>query len=284
MKKIAFLSLGMIALGLAGCHHDLDSRELCVKNNGTWLESEGLCSFKEDANGARNTSYLIDDERVMLKNGIAENEIAPDSASKSVTEVWSDNTRGDFDGDGVEDVAVILTQNGGGSGTFFYVAVYNGTTGSNAIGFGDRVAPQTVEFREGEVIVNYADRLPWESMAARPSIAKSKYLKYENGKLKEVQKYPEITQNEAEALAIAKWGDCSESCEKMEVNRLDGNDSVWFVEGVYEGMHDDSVNALRYVAMANYIDGRWVLGNNLIEEHKCQEGRGQQEFGTDLCL
>jgi hypothetical protein len=99
---------------------------------------------------------------------------------------------GDFNGDGNEDTAFLFTYDGGGSGTFFYVAAAlgskNGYIGTNAIFLGDRIAPQTTAFSDGEIVVNYADRYPNEPMTARPSLGVSKYLKIVNGNLVEVAK------------------------------------------------------------------------------------------------
>ena len=48
---------------------------------------------------------------------------------------------------------------------------------------GDRIAPQTTEFRDGEVIVNYAERKEEWSFAKGPSMGKSMYLMHIGGKL-----------------------------------------------------------------------------------------------------
>jgi hypothetical protein len=47
------------------------------------------------------------------------------------------------------------------------------------------VAPQTSQVRDGELVVNYADRRPGEPMTTQPSIGVSKYLKVADGKLVE---------------------------------------------------------------------------------------------------
>ena len=100
---------------------------------------------------------------------------------------FGNEARGDFNGDGNVDVAFLFTYDGGGSGTFYYVAAAlgskDGYTGTNAFLLGDRIAPQTTEFREGDIIVNYADRGPAEPMTSSPSIGISKYLKIDNGNL-----------------------------------------------------------------------------------------------------
>lgn len=153
------------------------------------------CDFAEcpikNSNDYKSISYEIEGQTVKLKDGISEIEIVPSSASKTITQYFGNEVRADFNGDGTEDVAFLLTQDRGGSGTFYYVVVAlnlkDGYAGTNAIFLGDRIAPQTTEFRNGEIIVNYADRKPGESMAVAPSVGVSKYFKISDGKLIEVK-------------------------------------------------------------------------------------------------
>jgi len=136
----------------------------------------------------KNGTYNINGTDVALANGYAETEAAPGSASKLVTQYFGNEATADLDGDGLPDTAFLLTQSGGGSGTFYYVAAAlktpNGYKGTNAVFLGDRIAPQATEIQNGEIIVNYADRKPGEPMTARPSVGVSKYLRVENGTLR----------------------------------------------------------------------------------------------------
>lgn len=126
----------------------------------------------------KNAVYFMDGRQITL-------------ASQGM-KYFGNEVRGDFNNDGIGDIAFLFTYDGGGSGTFYYVAAAlgskNGYIGTNAIFLGDRIVPQTTEFRNGEIIVNYADRGPIEPMTARPSFGVSKYLKIENGNLVEVAK------------------------------------------------------------------------------------------------
>ncbi len=103
------------------------------------------------------------------------------------TRYFGYDSKGDLNGDGVEDVAFLLTEDNGGSGTFYYVVVALGTdtgyVGTNAIILGDRIAPQSTEIQNDEVIVNYADRLPTDPMTAQPSVGVSRYFRITDGKL-----------------------------------------------------------------------------------------------------
>jgi hypothetical protein len=141
------------------------------------------------ATDQKNAEYMIEGQRVKLGNGIAEMEAAPGSASKIITKYFGNELKTDLDGDGREDVAFVLTQERGGSGTYFYaVAALNtdhGYLGSDGYPLGDRIAPQSTSMspnpRHKHVIVfNYADRAPNEAMTAQPSVGKSVYLKIDS--------------------------------------------------------------------------------------------------------
>ena len=135
----------------------------------------------------KNISYTIENQIVSLKNGISESNISTGSQAKTTTKYFGNEIKGDFNNDGKGDVAFLLTQNNGGSGTFYYVVVAlktkNGYTGTNGFLLGDRIAPQTTEFSNGDIIVNYADRGLDEPMTAQPSIGVSRYFKIEGNKL-----------------------------------------------------------------------------------------------------
>ena len=68
----------------------------------------------------KDTEYVIDGTRIKLENGLAETEAAPGSASKIVTRYFGNELKTDLDGDGSDDVVFLVTQERGGSGTFFY--------------------------------------------------------------------------------------------------------------------------------------------------------------------
>ncbi len=134
----------------------------------------------------KNTEYMINGRTVRLINGVSEVESAPGSASRTVTRYFGNELKTDLNDDGREDVVFILTQETGGSGTFFYaVAALNseqGCLGSDGFFLGDRIAPENIELSKNPrhknvIVVNYADRAPGEPMTAAPSVGKSAYLK-----------------------------------------------------------------------------------------------------------
>ena len=132
--------------------------------------------------GHKNAEYSIGGQPVRLVDGVAEAPAAPGSAAKIVTRYFGNEAWGDLNADGREDVVFLLTQETGGSGTFFYAVaaldLERGYTGSQGVLLGDRIAPQSTELRpDGIVVVSYADRAPGESLSSPPSVNKSIWLK-----------------------------------------------------------------------------------------------------------
>ena len=135
---------------------------------------------------AKNATYTIESDVVALKDGSLAIP-AINSSDKITTQYFGNQAVGDVNGDDLPDIAFLLTQQTGGTGTFYYVAVlFTGGASyqrTNAVFIGDRVAPQTTEIRDGKIIVNYADRKEGEPMITRPSVGKSMYLVVKNGQL-----------------------------------------------------------------------------------------------------
>jgi len=177
-KKIILIVIAIIILGVAGC---LIYKPTNPATPGPKLPVD-----------ARNAAYVIEGEETALINGRAETQAVEDSASKVITQYFGNDVKADFNGDRINDMAFLLTQNSGGSGTFYYVAAIisqdNNYRGVNTILLGDRIAPQTTEFQNGEIIVNYADRKPGEPMTAIPSVGVSRYFKIDSGNLVEIIK------------------------------------------------------------------------------------------------
>jgi len=137
----------------------------------------------------KDESYIINNKPVALVNGFNE-EAIPNSSAKVITSYFGNEVKADFNKDGFEDVAFLLTQQTNGTGLFYYVAVALG--GKNSYIplatdlIGDRIAPQTTEYRDDMIIVNYADRKADESFTVAPSVGLSKYYKIIDGQLRAV--------------------------------------------------------------------------------------------------
>jgi heat shock protein HslJ len=132
--------------------------------------------------GHRNAQYSLAGRSVRLVDGVAEAPAAPGSAANIVSRYFGNEVWRDLNRDGREDVVFLLTQQTGGSGTFYYAVAAldlpDGFRGSEGLWLGDRIAPQSTELGQGEIIiVNYADRAPGQSLAEAPSVGKSIWLK-----------------------------------------------------------------------------------------------------------
>ena len=135
----------------------------------------------------KDTSYIVEIP-ISLSNGVSEISLGPDSATKITTRIFGEPVYGDINDDGINDAVMFMTQEGGGSGTFFYVAVAinnNGRfRGTKAYFLGDRIAPQTIQVKNGIIMANYADRNSGESFDIKPSLGVTKYIIFKDGQLK----------------------------------------------------------------------------------------------------
>jgi len=142
------------------------------------------------ADSPANAVYVIENKPVQLKNGLAEMETAPGSASKIRIGLLGEALYGDLNHDTEKDAVVFLTYQGGGSGTFFYLAAAlhdkRGFSGINAIWLGDRIGPPAATISNGLITVKYLDRSQSESMAAAPSLEQTRYFIMNDSELQEI--------------------------------------------------------------------------------------------------
>ena len=99
----------------------------------------------------------------------------------------------DVNGDGTIDDAFILWMHQEETTGYFYYVVAalkksEGYIGTNALPLGDRIAPQTTEFRDGKITVNYADRRSDEPFAAEPTVGVTAQYTVRGDRLVEVNR------------------------------------------------------------------------------------------------
>jgi len=125
----------------------------------------------------RDLAITIDNQTFRMSNGVAELPTEPGSATKNTLRIVGEPVVGDINGDGEPDAALLIRNDPGGSGTFYYavVAINDARTyhASNVLPLGDRIEPQTVVFTDGHFVYNFAERKPGEPMSERPSVDKT---------------------------------------------------------------------------------------------------------------
>jgi hypothetical protein len=124
----------------------------------------------------KNITVTLDGDMVTLRDGVAEEPAAPGSATQNTVRIVGEPVMGDATGDGRADAALLLENDPGGSGTFYYAVLAVDDDGSyratNAVSLGDRIAPRGVEFIDGRFVYRYLERKPGEPQAVAPSVEK----------------------------------------------------------------------------------------------------------------
>jgi hypothetical protein len=126
----------------------------------------------------KNATYTIDGVVTKLTNGRSVIVTDPVLETSVTTQYVGKEAIGDFDKDGRMDIAFVVRQDTGGSGTFYYlVAALNkesGYVGGEATFLGDRILLEsTAVVGEDVVIVKFKDRKPTDDFTVVPSVSKS---------------------------------------------------------------------------------------------------------------
>ena len=104
-----------------------------------------------------DATYTVEKRAVTLVRGLAENK-----TTKTITRYFGNEVKGDFNSDGRDDVAFLLTQEIDGGNPVYYLAVAlgadQGSQGTNALLLGDRISPQSTMIDDQnprQIIVSY---------------------------------------------------------------------------------------------------------------------------------
>ncbi len=137
-----------------------------------------------------NATYTIGGQEITLTDGKNEEQI-PNSSATIITGLTDNMINGELNGDEVDDAGVILIQQPGGSGTFYYVAstytTEDGYQGSNAILLGDRIKIKSIMIFDEVITVDYLDRGENEAMAVEPTVEVSRQFTLEDNNLLEIK-------------------------------------------------------------------------------------------------
>lgn len=144
----------------------------------------------------KNTSYTIDGQRVLLKEGYStteQNSMLEGTGTPVVTvSIFGKEIVTDFDQNTFTDTASILKSESSATSTYYYIAMAlsDGTSvsGTNAIFIGDRITPLTSVYKDGEIVISYYDRGVNEPVTVKPTRMMTRHFKLLNGRLVEVLK------------------------------------------------------------------------------------------------
>jgi heat shock protein HslJ len=192
MKKGIILTMGILICSL------VFSNSIAANQVSTTLKPDYSESFREQnlvlttmKLNPKNSSFVIDGKEIRLKRGVSKIKLDKNSTTKLITQYTGTNVVGDINGDGVDDMAIILSQQSGGNEIRYYASVISSEKGkyksSNTVFIGDRINVYSIELYNGNIMMEYADLLKEDTTVFAPTVLLSKILKFESGVLSEKQ-------------------------------------------------------------------------------------------------
>jgi uncharacterized protein len=133
----------------------------------------------------KDATYRIGDKDVTLLEGQHSQPAAADSAAQDVTRVIEPPQHAAGVLAGRPAVAVFLSEEGGGSGSFYYAAVVFADGRGTTFQIGDRIQPVSIAINGDDIVVSYLDRKSDEPMVVPPSVPRERHLAYWNEHLVE---------------------------------------------------------------------------------------------------
>jgi hypothetical protein len=133
----------------------------CVHYRGRPPSADAITHAAPSREALANAEYLSEfasGGKARLKDGSHREKAAPESAIDIVTTLHERYACGDLDGDGVDDAAVILVVQPGGSGTFYYLCAVVNEEGAPVnvatLLLGDRVQIKDLSIRSGKIEID----------------------------------------------------------------------------------------------------------------------------------
>ena len=160
--KYVFLSVATLILAACGSSTEVTPSENKTENSQTSAQA---------AQDPANAGYYIDGILYTLTNGELEQPIE-DSSAVNKFKLLDFKATGDLNKDGIDDVAVVITNDSGGSGTFYYLAIFTSGTPivENTYNIGDRIKVEDLKFADNKFQVTYLERDSEADMASEPTI------------------------------------------------------------------------------------------------------------------
>lgn len=143
----------------------------------------------EALKNAEYQSEFAKDHKAKLTDGTYREKYQPGAATELVISLYPKYALGDLNGDGIDDAAVILVANPGGSGTFYDLAAVinqNGTPTNVASQLlGDRVQIKSISIKSGEIVLDMIVHGPSDPLCC-PTVEVTRAYKLEGGKLVQI--------------------------------------------------------------------------------------------------
>ena len=162
--KIKIILASFAVLILSACSAKSESNVAETSDEGTVVT--------QNPADPSNAGYYIDGIVYTLSNGILDQQIE-DSTTFNKFKLLEFKASGDINQDSVDDSAVILINDAGGSGTFYYLGILtSGPTPiiENTSFLGDRIEVKEINFVDGNFEVVYLDRDVETSFDQPPTI------------------------------------------------------------------------------------------------------------------
>ena len=138
----------------------------------------------------RNATYTIGADTLAVVDGTVSSNVSGSSATRKTT-VLEGPAFADLTGDNVKDGVVLLRDENGGSGTFYYVAAVLADGSSqkttNSMLLGDRIRIKEISIDNSIISVTILERAEGESMVTAPSVAKTLRYTVDGQKLVSLQ-------------------------------------------------------------------------------------------------
>ena len=151
LKVVSLCLLAMVIL-LSGC-----AGQQPYGQEPNLINGELAPLTVEVLKNATYESEFVKAGQAQLQDGMYEEQIAPDSASKVTLRLSEHFAFGDANADGLDDAAVVLEASGGGSGTFYTLAIIINRLGNpyhiHSANLGDRIRVDSVEIADYVITV-----------------------------------------------------------------------------------------------------------------------------------
>jgi uncharacterized protein len=167
--------------------HRIDALRASANEHLTLIALQGAAKPKASGPSIdyKDATYRIGDKDVTLLEGQHSQPVTPDSAAQDVTRVIEPPEHASGVLGGRPAVALFLSEEGGGSGTFYYAAVAFADGRGTTFQIGDRIQPVSIAIHGDDVVVSYLDRQSDEPMVVAPTVPRERHFAYWNEHLVE---------------------------------------------------------------------------------------------------